>query len=130
MRVRRFILLLPRKNARNGICCEVSVMRKRRTSLSSSLRIRNDGLMRCVDRIDNLISRFEEPASGARWDSPLITIPFVDGPLDSRNEEGVLCSVDAARIWDAVVKGEIKPPNVATLVVSSFIPSPVEIMRY
>ncbi|BGP34258.1 kti12, chromatin associated [Rhodotorula toruloides] len=73
--------------------------------------------------LDNLISRFEEPNSAARWDAPLITIAFDDPALDSRPEssadgQGAMEGSEAAqRIWSAITEGEIKPPNVATQVV-------------
>ena len=69
-------------------------------------------------RLENLISRFEEPQSSARWDSPLITVPSFDGSLAVAPEgaaEGILGSADAERIWDAITTGDLKPPNVATL---------------
>ncbi|BGP26622.1 kti12, chromatin associated [Rhodotorula toruloides] len=68
--------------------------------------------------LDNLISRFEEPNSAARWDSPLITLASDDPALDSRPYEGRGTRSEAAeRIWMAITEGEIKPPNVATQVV-------------
>ncbi|KAL8293260.1 hypothetical protein RQP46_000954 [Phenoliferia psychrophenolica] len=64
--------------------------------------------------LDNLISRFEEPSSVARWDKPLFTVSCFDPPLDSPSiEDGG--NVDAERIWAALISGDIKPPNVATL---------------
>lgn len=77
----------------------------------------------CVDRLENLISRFEEPSSAARWDSPLITIPHFEASLcqvPPDSEEGVHGSPDAVRIWEAISTGDIKPPNVATLPVRRF----------
>ncbi|EGU11621.1 hypothetical protein RTG_02406 [Rhodotorula toruloides ATCC 204091] len=72
--------------------------------------------------LDNLISRFEEPNSAARWDAPLITLAFDDPALDSRpasdaDAEGAVGGSEAVqRIWTAITEGEIKPPNVATQV--------------
>ncbi|ORY89047.1 chromatin associated protein KTI12 [Leucosporidium creatinivorum] len=68
--------------------------------------------------LENLISRFEEPSSAARWDSPLITVPSFDGSLAVAPEgaaEGISGSADAERIWEAITTGDVKPPNVATL---------------
>lgn len=42
-----------------------------------------------------------------RWDSPLITILWTEDDLPSDS------------IWDAVMKGAVKPPNSGTLAVSS-----------
>lgn len=59
----------------------------------------------CVDRLANLISRYEEPSSFARWDSPLITIPWEDVDLPEES------------LMEAMTKGELRPPNQATIVV-------------
>ncbi|BGO93823.1 kti12, chromatin associated [Rhodotorula toruloides] len=73
--------------------------------------------------LDNLISRFEEPNSAARWDAPLVTLAFDDPALDSRPESSADAeramegSEAAQRIWSAITEGEIKPPNIATQVV-------------
>ncbi|GAA5974094.1 hypothetical protein JCM21900_000281, partial [Sporobolomyces salmonicolor] len=72
--------------------------------------------------LDNLISRFEEPSSSARWDSPLITVACDDPPLNERPpgaEDGALGSAEAERIWEAITQGELKPANVATQVVQT-----------
>lgn len=70
-------------------------------------------------RLDNLISRLEEPNSAARWDAPLITIPHFDPPLttppSNPSSPDVLGSVEAERVWAAITTGDIKPPNIATL---------------
>ncbi|WWD22368.1 hypothetical protein CI109_106859 [Kwoniella shandongensis] len=51
---------------------------------------------------DNLIMRFEEPSSMVRWDSPLFTIPWdEDPPFED--------------IWNAITKGDKKPPTSAVL---------------
>lgn len=68
-------------------------------------------------RLDNLISRFEEPSSTARWDAPLFTISCFDPPLYSPGSDEP-ASPDAERIWTTITSGDIKPPNVATLPVS------------
>ncbi|KAL5528544.1 KTI12 [Sanghuangporus sanghuang] len=52
--------------------------------------------------LDNLITRFEEPSSMVRWDSPLITIPWTDEQLPGED------------IWKAVMEGVVKPPNAGT----------------
>ncbi|GAA6049298.1 hypothetical protein JCM3770_005928 [Rhodotorula araucariae] len=67
--------------------------------------------------LDNLISRFEEPNSAARWDAPLVTVAADDPPLDERGsaaKEGVLGSEAAQQVWRAITEGELKPPNLAT----------------
>ncbi|BGP50479.1 kti12, chromatin associated [Rhodotorula kratochvilovae] len=67
--------------------------------------------------LDNLISRFEEPNSAARWDAPLVTVASDDPPLDERAagaDEGVLGSEAAQQVWRAITEGELKPPNLAT----------------
>ncbi|SGY63520.1 BQ5605_C007g04804 [Microbotryum silenes-dioicae] len=74
--------------------------------------------------LENLISRFEEPRSAARWDSPLITIAHFDPPLDpttaaDSSEAASLGSAEGERIWDAITSGDIKPANVATIVVQT-----------
>ncbi|KAM0790821.1 hypothetical protein ACM66B_004666 [Microbotryomycetes sp. NB124-2] len=68
--------------------------------------------------LENLISRFEEPNSSARWDSPLITVASFDPDLCQRPEdaaEDVVGSGEAEKIWEAMTTSEIKPPNVAVL---------------
>ncbi|KAL5485322.1 KTI12 [Sanghuangporus weigelae] len=54
------------------------------------------------ETLDNLITRFEEPSSMVRWDSPLITIPWTDEQLPGED------------IWKAVMEGFVKPPNAGT----------------
>ncbi|GAA5912780.1 Kti12p [Sporobolomyces salmoneus] len=68
--------------------------------------------------LDNLISRFEEPSSSARWDSPLITVASDDVPLDS-SSEGNFVSKEVEAIWQALTNSELKPPNLATQVVQT-----------
>lgn len=51
---------------------------------------------------DNLIMRYEEPSSMVRWDSPLFTVPWdEDPPFED--------------IWNAIIKGDKKPPTSAVL---------------
>jgi len=57
-------------------------------------------------RLDNLLQRYEEPSSMARWDSPLFTVLWTDE--SPPNED----------IWKAVTEGLVKPPNVGTQSVS------------
>ncbi|GAA5993033.1 hypothetical protein JCM10908_003068 [Rhodotorula pacifica] len=68
--------------------------------------------------LDNLISRFEEPQSAARWDAPLFTIANNDPPFDQPaaggEGAGLLGSTEAERIWSAITEGVIKPSTVAT----------------
>lgn len=69
------------------------------------------------------MTRFEEPSSAARWDSPLITIPYLDPSLSILSEspdtpgEQRGCR-DAEDIWTAITQGGLKPANMATAVVS------------
>ncbi|GAA5926184.1 Kti12p [Sporobolomyces koalae] len=67
--------------------------------------------------LDNLMSRFEEPSSSARWDSPLITVASDDPPLDERDPKNSFVSQQAEAIWQALTSSELKPPNLATQVV-------------
>ncbi|KAH9942441.1 chromatin associated protein KTI12 [Epithele typhae] len=48
-------------------------------------------------RLENLLMRFEEPSSMARWDSPLFTVPWTDD------------DVPADDIWKAVTAGTVNP---------------------
>lgn len=67
------------------------------------------------------MSRFEEPSSSARWDSPLITVASDDGPLDSK-ADGDFASKEAEAVWQALTNSELKPPNLATQVVRTLPP--------
>ncbi|TYJ56719.1 hypothetical protein B9479_002489 [Cryptococcus floricola] len=51
---------------------------------------------------DNLIMRYEEPSSMVRWDSPLFTIPWDENP-------------PYEDLWNAIIKGDKKPPTSAVL---------------
>ena len=69
--------------------------------------------------LDNLISRFEEPNSAARWDAPLVTVAMDDPSLDARQagaaDDGEGEWTEAAQqVWRAITEGELKPPNLAT----------------
>ena len=46
--------------------------------------------------------RYEEPSSMVRWDSPLITVPWIDD------------DIPADDIWKAITEGNVKPPNAGT----------------
>ncbi|WVO14855.1 hypothetical protein L204_102494 [Cryptococcus depauperatus] len=51
---------------------------------------------------ENLIMRYEEPSSMVRWDSPLFSLPWdEDPPFED--------------IWNAIIKGDKKPPTSAVL---------------
>ncbi|GAA5856616.1 hypothetical protein JCM8547_005893 [Rhodosporidiobolus lusitaniae] len=66
--------------------------------------------------LDNLISRFEEPNSAARWDAPLVTVAYDDPALNNRPkgaDEGVFGSEAAEQVWQAITEGALKPANVA-----------------
>lgn len=86
--------------------------------VSYSSFIRADWRCAPRTRLDNLISRFEEPQSAARWDAPLFTVADDDPPFDatatSQQGETKLDSKDAERIWTAITEGVIKPSTVAT----------------
>ncbi|GAA5915621.1 hypothetical protein JCM6882_002363 [Rhodosporidiobolus microsporus] len=82
-------------------------------------RSRTGDLHYAEPTLDNLISRFEEPNSAARWDAPLITVACDDPLLTSRPEsaeEGVFGNEAAERIWQAITEGTLAPANVATQV--------------
>ncbi|EAU91295.2 hypothetical protein CC1G_11553 [Coprinopsis cinerea okayama7 len=64
---------------------------------------RQDGKSYQSETFDNLIQRYEEPSSMVRWDSPLFTVLWEDE------------SVPGEAIWEAITKGNIKPPNSGTL---------------
>jgi tRNA uridine 5-carbamoylmethylation protein Kti12 len=55
--------------------------------------------------LDNLLVRFEEPSSMVRWDAPLFTVMWDDE------------DIPGAEIWEAITKGNLKPPNSGTLAV-------------
>ncbi|KAF8993694.1 chromatin associated protein KTI12 [Cyathus striatus] len=55
------------------------------------------------DILENLFMRYEEPSSMVRWDSPLFTILSSDNNLPGPG------------IWEAVTRGNVKPPNAAVL---------------
>jgi len=63
---------------------------------------RSEGQRYRSDTLDNLFTRYEEPSSMVRWDSPLFTVLWTDEalPLDD--------------ILTAVTQGLVKPPNVGT----------------
>ncbi|GJE97735.1 chromatin associated protein KTI12 [Phanerochaete sordida] len=63
---------------------------------------RTDGKPYVQETLDNLLMRFEEPSSMVRWDSPLITVPWLDE------------DIPADDIWKAVTEGNVKPPNAGT----------------
>lgn len=97
--------------------------------------VTDNSLLRTVFRLDNLMSRFEEPSSSARWDSPLITVASDDIPVDSTSSEDggegrKFVSKQAEEIWQALANSELKPPNLATQVVefSSFRLDPANLV--
>ncbi|KXN90648.1 Protein kti12 [Leucoagaricus sp. SymC.cos] len=64
---------------------------------------RQDGHKYAPETLDNLFMRYEEPSSMVRWDAPLFTVLWTDeGPPNDS-------------IWEAITKGNIKPPNSGTL---------------
>ncbi|TFK75268.1 chromatin associated protein KTI12 [Pluteus cervinus] len=54
------------------------------------------------DTLENLLLRYEEPSSMARWDSPLFTLWDDD-------------VIPGSQIWDLITKGDIKAPNMGTV---------------
>jgi len=63
---------------------------------------RQDGLNYKSETFENLLLRYEEPSSMVRWDTPLFTLLWDD-------------DIPGAQIWQAITKGNIKPPNSGTL---------------
>ncbi|KAJ6593818.1 chromatin associated protein KTI12 [Mycena capillaripes] len=63
---------------------------------------RTDGRAYAPETLENLLVRFEEPSSMVRWDSPLFTVPWTE-------------EVPAAQIAEAIMTGNVKPPNSGTL---------------
>ncbi|KAJ6586839.1 chromatin associated protein KTI12 [Mycena vulgaris] len=64
---------------------------------------RTDGRAYAPETLENLIVRFEEPSSMVRWDSPLFTVLWTEE------------RVPAAEIAQAILSGNVKPPNSGTL---------------
>ncbi|TFK44648.1 chromatin associated protein KTI12 [Crucibulum laeve] len=64
---------------------------------------RQDGHSYAPETFENLLVRYEEPSSMVRWDSPLFTVMWTDQ------------SIPGEGIWDAITKGNVKPPNSGTL---------------
>jgi len=63
---------------------------------------RSDGRGYSDETLDNLITRYEEPSSMVRWDSPLFTVPWSESDMPIE------------LIWKAITEGNVKPPNVGT----------------
>ncbi|PVU99743.1 hypothetical protein BB559_000436 [Furculomyces boomerangus] len=55
---------------------------------------------------DDLVSRYEEPNSSSRWDSPLFTV------LQHMPDE----ELPFSEIWEAVIEKKAPPPNLATAI--------------
>lgn len=55
---------------------------------------------------DELVTRYEEPDSRNRWDSPLFTVIYDDA------------DVPGDKMWDAVILRKPPPPNQSTISVS------------
>ncbi|KAF9452346.1 chromatin associated protein KTI12 [Macrolepiota fuliginosa MF-IS2] len=64
---------------------------------------RQDGRKYTPETLENLFMRYEEPSSMVRWDSPLFTVLWSDESIPNDS------------IWEAITKGNIKPPNSGTL---------------
>ncbi|KAG6816965.1 hypothetical protein H0H87_001279 [Tephrocybe sp. NHM501043] len=75
---------------------------------------RQDGHAYAPETLENLIFRYEEPSSMVRWDSPLFTVLW--------NEDAPPMPL----IWDALTKGNIKPPNSGTL---SVVKAPTDALQ-
>jgi protein KTI12 len=67
-----------------------------------------------ITSFDNLIMRFEEPSSMARWDSPLFAISWDD------DLEGAGKSI-LDDLWVAVTQGAKKGPTAAVVTVSQSV---------
>lgn len=67
-----------------------------------------------IPSFDNLIMRFEEPSSMARWDSPLLAISW-DDDLEGTNNS----TLDD--LWLAVTQGVKKGPTAAVVTVSDVL---------
>jgi len=63
---------------------------------------RTDERAYAPETLENLLVRFEEPSSMVRWDSPLFTVPWTE-------------EVPAEQIAQALLTGNVKPPNSGTL---------------
>lgn len=61
-----------------------------------------------ADLFEALVFRYEEPNGMSRWDSPLYTISYDDTELP------------VPEIWESLVLNKPKPPNQATVLVSTF----------
>lgn len=91
--------------ATQELCKEWNLNRtdgKAYASETSVLSKSSTGHAKPLCRLDNLLMRYEEPSSMVRWDSPLITIPWIDE------------DIPADDIWKAATEGNVKPPNVGT----------------
>ncbi|KAJ7096407.1 chromatin associated protein KTI12 [Mycena epipterygia] len=64
---------------------------------------RTDGRAYAPATLENLLVRFEEPSSMVRWDSPLFTILWTEE------------NIPTAEIAQAIMSGNVKPPNSGTL---------------
>ncbi|KAJ3571768.1 hypothetical protein NP233_g3539 [Leucocoprinus birnbaumii] len=64
---------------------------------------RQDGHKYAPATLENLFMRYEEPSSMVRWDAPLFTVLWTDEAMPNDS------------IWEAITKGNIKPPNSGTL---------------
>ncbi|KAF4620600.1 hypothetical protein D9613_000643 [Agrocybe pediades] len=53
--------------------------------------------------LENLFMRYEEPSSMVRWDAPLLTVLWDEA------------DIPGDQVWDAINKGNVKPPNSGTL---------------
>ncbi|KAF8161042.1 chromatin associated protein KTI12 [Crassisporium funariophilum] len=56
--------------------------------------------------LENLLVRFEEPSSMVRWDAPLFTVFWADQ------------DIPGSEIWEAITRGNLKPPNSGTLAIA------------
>ncbi|KIM40044.1 hypothetical protein M413DRAFT_19287 [Hebeloma cylindrosporum] len=75
---------------------------------------RENGSLTDLHSLDNLLVRFEEPSSMVRWDTPLFTVAWDDPQIPD------------SQIWDAITKGNVKPPNSGTLAVAK---APVDALQ-
>lgn len=100
-----------RKSVGNGMTPE-----RRKIDINRKRRCLEQRIARAILRFyflsfDNLIMRFEEPSSMARWDSPLFAISW-DDDLEGANKS-ILDD-----LWVAATQGAKKGPTAAVVTVS------------
>ncbi|PPQ68210.1 hypothetical protein CVT25_015042 [Psilocybe cyanescens] len=90
------------KGFRYQMYCAAREMKLRTSTVRPCLRALST-VYQLAPPLENLFARFEEPSSMVRWDAPLFTVVWDDK------------DVPGPQIWDAITKGNLKPPNSGTL---------------